>query len=102
MLPGAHEKFRRYGLPVLCVAKFFPGVDGVIPPLLGAEGVSLASFLALDVVGSFLWSASFVGLGYIFRTNWILRSVGTNISELHSLSRLGFRSLSTPAGVDWL
>jgi membrane protein DedA with SNARE-associated domain/rhodanese-related sulfurtransferase len=63
---NAHEKFRRYGLSVLCVAKFFPGVDGVIPPLLGAEGVSLAGFLVLDVVGSFLWSASYVGLGYIF------------------------------------
>jgi len=63
---NAHEKFRRYGLTVLCVAKFFPGVDGVIPPLLGAEGVSLAGFLALDVVGSFLWSASYVGLGYLF------------------------------------
>jgi membrane protein DedA with SNARE-associated domain/rhodanese-related sulfurtransferase len=63
---NAHEKFRRYGLTVLCVAKFFPGVDGVIPPLLGAEGVSLAGFLALDVVGSFLWSAFYVGLGYLF------------------------------------
>ena len=63
---NAHETFSRYGLSVLCVAKFFPGVDGVIPPLLGAEGVSLAAFLVLDVVGSFLWSASYVGLGYIF------------------------------------
>ncbi len=37
-----------------------------MPPLVGAEGVSLASFLVLDAVGSFLWSASYVGLGYIF------------------------------------
>ena len=63
---NAHEKFRRYGLPVLCLAKFLPGVDGVMPPLVGAEGVSLAGFLVLDAVGSFLWSASYVGLGYIF------------------------------------
>jgi membrane protein DedA with SNARE-associated domain/rhodanese-related sulfurtransferase len=63
---NAHEKFHRYGLPVLCVAKFLPGVDGVIPPLLGAEGVSLAGFLILDAVGSLLWSASYVGLGYVF------------------------------------
>jgi rhodanese-related sulfurtransferase len=48
------------------VAKFLPGVDGVIPPLLGAEGVSLAGFLVLDAVGSFLWAASYVGLGYMF------------------------------------
>ena len=62
----AQEKFRRYGLPVLCVAKFLPGLDAVMPPLGGAEGVSLTRFLALDAVGSFLWSACYVGLGYLF------------------------------------
>jgi len=63
---NAHEKFRRYGLPILCVAKFFPGLDGVMPPLGGAEGVSLTGFLALDAVGSVLWSGFYVGLGYLF------------------------------------
>jgi membrane protein DedA with SNARE-associated domain/rhodanese-related sulfurtransferase len=63
---NAHRKFRRYGMALLCVAKFFPGLDGLIPPLAGAEGVSLAGFLALDAVGSVLWSASYVALGYAF------------------------------------
>jgi membrane protein DedA with SNARE-associated domain/rhodanese-related sulfurtransferase len=63
---NAHEKFRRYGPRVLFVAKFFPGVDAVIPPLIGAEGVSLAAFLVLDTMGSFLWAASYVGLGFVF------------------------------------
>ena len=63
---NAQEKFRRYGLPVLCVAKFVPGLDAVMPPLGGAEGVPLARFLALDAVGGFLWSAFYVGLGYLF------------------------------------
>ncbi len=63
---NAQEKFRRYGLPVLCVAKFLPGLDAVMPPLGGAEGVSIMTFLALDAVGSFLWSGVYVGLGYLF------------------------------------
>jgi membrane protein DedA with SNARE-associated domain/rhodanese-related sulfurtransferase len=63
---NAQEKFRRYGLPLLCVAKFVPGLDALMPPLCGAEGVLLARFLALDAAGSFLWSASYVGLGYLF------------------------------------
>ncbi|MGA7411850.1 MAG: rhodanese-like domain-containing protein, partial [Bryobacteraceae bacterium] len=63
---NAHEKFRRYGLPVLCVAKFLPGLDAVMPPLGGAEGVSVTAFLALDTVGSFLWSGVYVGLGCLF------------------------------------
>ena len=63
---NAHDRFNRYGLAVMYVAKFFPGLDAVLPPLIGAEGVSLAGFLAVDAVGSFLWSASYVGLGYLF------------------------------------
>jgi membrane protein DedA with SNARE-associated domain/rhodanese-related sulfurtransferase len=63
---NAHEQFRRYGLPLLCVAKFVPGLDGLMPPLGGAQGVSLAAFLAFDAVGSLLWSACYVGLGYLF------------------------------------
>ena len=62
----AQEKFHRYGLPVLCVAKFVPGLDGLLPPLGGAQGVPLAAFLALDGVGSLLWSGCYVGVGYIF------------------------------------
>jgi rhodanese-related sulfurtransferase len=37
-----------------------------MPPLCGSEGVSLTAFLAHDAAGSFLWSASYVGLGYFF------------------------------------
>jgi membrane protein DedA with SNARE-associated domain/rhodanese-related sulfurtransferase len=63
---NARKKFRRYGLSILCVAKFVPGLDAVMPPLSGAEGVSLPGFLALDAVGSSLWSGFYVGLGYLF------------------------------------
>jgi len=63
---NAHEKFRRHGLPLLCVAKFLPGLDGLMPPLAGAEGVSVAKFVVLDSVGSLLWSSFYVGLGFCF------------------------------------
>jgi membrane protein DedA with SNARE-associated domain/rhodanese-related sulfurtransferase len=63
---NALEKFRRYGLPILCVAKFVPGLNLIMPPLVGAEGVSPAGFLALDTLGASLWSAFYVGLGYLF------------------------------------
>jgi membrane protein DedA with SNARE-associated domain/rhodanese-related sulfurtransferase len=62
----AHDKFRRYGLSLLCVAKFLPGFDALMPPLAGAEGVSPIAFLALDAIGSLLWSSFYVGLGYLF------------------------------------
>ena len=62
----AHETFRRYGLTVLCVAKFLPGVNAVMPPLVAAEGASITGFFAFDSVGVFLWSSFYTGLGYLF------------------------------------
>jgi membrane protein DedA with SNARE-associated domain/rhodanese-related sulfurtransferase len=63
---NAKAKFRRYGLALLCVAKFVPGMDAVMPPLAGVEAVPFTAFLALDTVGSLLWSSVYVGLGYLF------------------------------------
>ncbi len=63
---NAHEKFRRYGLLTLFVVKFVPGLNGVMPPLVAAEGVSLTGFFAHDTVGSFLWSSFYAGVGYLF------------------------------------
>jgi membrane protein DedA with SNARE-associated domain/rhodanese-related sulfurtransferase len=63
---NAQAKFRRHGLRLLCVAKFVPGLDALMPPLAGAERVLLTRFLAVDAVGSLLWSGSYLGLGRIF------------------------------------
>jgi len=74
---NAHEKFQQYGLAVLCVAKFVPGLNLVMPPLVGAEGASLTAFLPLDMSGGFLWAGFYVGLGYLFSkevdvaTRWV-------------------------------
>jgi membrane protein DedA with SNARE-associated domain len=62
----AHKVFERWGLHSLIVAKFIPGLDGVTPPLAGIEGSTRRAFLAYDFVGSFLWTALYVGLGYLF------------------------------------
>jgi membrane protein DedA with SNARE-associated domain/rhodanese-related sulfurtransferase len=58
--------FDRWGLRILVVAKFVPGLDGAMPPLVGAEGASVASFLSFDSVGSLLWTSAYVMLGFIF------------------------------------
>jgi membrane protein DedA with SNARE-associated domain/rhodanese-related sulfurtransferase len=58
--------FERWGLRLLVVAKFVPGLDGISPPLAGASGASVAGFLAYDAVGSLLWSAAYVSIGFVF------------------------------------
>src|ERR1700678_3283057 len=62
----AHKSFTRWGLRALIVAKFIPGLDGVTPPLAGAEGSTRSAFLASDSCGSLLWSGLYAGLGYLF------------------------------------
>jgi membrane protein DedA with SNARE-associated domain/rhodanese-related sulfurtransferase len=54
------------GLPVLLVAKFVPGLDGIAPPLVGMSGVSRWGFLIFDAGGSAFWSVAYTGAGFLF------------------------------------
>ncbi len=58
--------FSRYGLASLLFAKFVPGFSTVAPPLAGASNASVASFMAWDAGGAFLWAASGFAAGAIF------------------------------------
>src|SRR5271166_1638131 len=69
--PDAHDRraketFARYGLQLLLVAKFVPGLDAVTPPLAGTSRTSRLRFLAFDAVGASLYSGVYAGLGYVF------------------------------------
>ena len=69
--PDAHDRraketFARYGLQLLLVAKFVPGLDAVAPPLAGTSRTSRLRFLAFDAVGASLYSCVYAGLGYVF------------------------------------
>ena len=58
--------FTRYGLRGVVVAKFFPGMSTVAPPLAGMAGVPVGRFLLFDGLGAFLYGASLLFLGYLF------------------------------------
>ena len=62
----SHGIFLKWGLRTLIVAKFVPGLDGVMPPLVGAEGAPVSAFIAFDAVGSLLWAAAYTLLGVAF------------------------------------
>lgn len=65
----AKETFTRYGLPLLLIAKFVPGLDAVAPPLAGNSRTSRLRFLAFDAVGAGIYSCTYAGLGYVFRND---------------------------------
>jgi membrane protein DedA with SNARE-associated domain/rhodanese-related sulfurtransferase len=58
--------FGKWGIRVLLIAKFIPGLSLVSVPLAGAMGVRTRSFLAYDVAGLALWAAVGLGLGAVF------------------------------------
>ena len=60
------ETFARYGARSLLLAKFIPGYQTMAPPLAGMSGMSVGRFLAWDIPGAALWSAVFMGLGFVF------------------------------------
>jgi len=67
---GSRERsrriFERWGLRLLLVAKFVPVLDGLAPPLAGAQGASTRGFLVYDTAGALLWTVSYVLLGFLF------------------------------------
>ena len=66
----SHQTFSKWGLRLLLVAKFVPGLDGVAPPLAGAEGATIRAFLAYDAIGSFLWTGFYVVIGFFFSSQF--------------------------------
>ena len=62
----ARTVFARRGLPLLLVAKFVPGLDGICPPMAGIVGASRTGFVAYDTGGAALWSAAYIACGFVF------------------------------------
>jgi len=60
------ERFERWGLKSLLIAKFIPGFSTVAPPLAGAGKRSTIAFLIYDSIGALLWAGSGVALGRVF------------------------------------
>jgi membrane protein DedA with SNARE-associated domain/rhodanese-related sulfurtransferase len=58
--------FGRWGVRVLIVAKFIPGLSLVSVPLAGAMGVRARSFILHDGLGVALWAGVGLALGVIF------------------------------------
>ncbi len=83
--------FDKHGMGSVVAAKFLPGLGTVIPPLAGMFKVGLGKFLGFDAIGSVLFGAVFLGLGYVFSNQ--LEVIGV------WLERLGGWGLMVVAGL---
>ncbi len=55
----------RRGVQGLVAAKFLPGLGTVMPPLAGALGVGIGRFLLFDALGSVIYGAFYIVVGFL-------------------------------------
>src|SRR6185295_3123800 len=77
---GTEDLFERAGMSSLAYAKFIPGYSTIAPPLAGAMGKTVGSFVFWDAIGSLLWLGLGVGLGIAFH-----RTVDRALAALETL-----------------
>ena len=73
------DNFKRWGPKALVVAKFIPGFNTIAPPLAGAMGTGIGTFLGYSVLGGLLWSGAGIAIGAYFHTSvdQVLAILGT-------------------------
>jgi membrane protein DedA with SNARE-associated domain len=54
----------RFSWPAVIVSPFLPIPNSIIYVVVGSAGMSLGTFLILDLIGSALWIGLLIGLGY--------------------------------------
>lgn len=69
---GAHVEqaqrlFAKFGMSAIVAAKFVPGLSLLLPALAGAFRTRTARFVWFDAIGSMLYGAAYLGLGFLFK-----------------------------------
>jgi len=57
---------RRYGSPIMLIARFFYGVRNIVPITLGIYRVSVGVFTFYNIVGALIWAWVFTEAGSLF------------------------------------
>ncbi|MGA9246223.1 MAG: VTT domain-containing protein, partial [Silvibacterium sp.] len=61
LVKNTRQAFNRWGVYLFLIAKFVPGLDGMLPPLAGTQQQPLLAFFLFDAAGSALWAAFYSG-----------------------------------------
>ena len=91
-LDQAHAFFERHGGKAIVIARFMPFLRTFVPFVAGVGGMRYRRFLACNVLGGALWIASFIGLGYFFGNQPVVK-------ENFTLAIFGIIVLSLLPGV---
>jgi membrane protein DedA with SNARE-associated domain len=62
--------FERHGGKVVLLARCVPFLRSVVSIPAGISGMSLMRFVVLTAIGSGVWNAAFIALGWVLGENW--------------------------------
>ncbi|AOJ07823.1 DedA family protein/thiosulfate sulfurtransferase GlpE [Burkholderia mayonis] len=65
--------FGRWGVRVLAVARFIPGLSLISVPMAGALGTRYRTFVGYDGLGALLWAGCGIAVGFVFakQIDWL-------------------------------
>lgn len=65
-----HDLFERHGGKVVLLARCVPFLRSVVSIPAGVSGMPLGRFVVLTTIGSGVWNAVFIGIGWLLGENW--------------------------------
>jgi membrane protein DedA with SNARE-associated domain/rhodanese-related sulfurtransferase len=100
--PAVHRKvdkaralFERFGVPLVSISKFVPGLGLITPPLMGTTAVDVRIYAAWDIAGAVVW-ASFWLLGgaaaekQLHMLLTVVRAHGGTVIDVLVVAALGY------------
>ncbi len=94
-LRTARNWFERFGVPLLALSKFVPGLGLVSAPLLGTTQIAVHVFVLWDLIGATAWASFWMlggaalqaQIGHLFA---LVRANGATVVDVLVLACLGF------------
>ena len=80
-LNKASKAFERHGRKTILIGRFVPGTGAPISIIAGLERMPVRQFAIYTTLGSALWNAGFIGLGWILGSQWLLVKQYASIVE---------------------
>jgi membrane protein DedA with SNARE-associated domain/rhodanese-related sulfurtransferase len=78
------ERFERWGVKALVIAKFVPGLATIAPPLAGATRIGWPQFLFSNTLGTTLWVGAGLGGGMLLGPQ--MERLLTRVDEIGSVA----------------
>jgi membrane-associated protein len=64
MIERAERFYEKYGYSAIILARFYPWIRTIVPPLAGVSRMNYYKFLSANIIGAFLWGVGITMLGY--------------------------------------